>query len=235
MSVAAVSRPIYKEVRALALPWLACLACMVVPAAIDAPRFLGGIAMPAFFFGTAALGALSIGHEYTGRTLSLLLSLPARRERLLAVKLSVLAATLLTLWFVASSFVFGTAPAPRRGAAGGSPSTSPLRPVPRTVVDDGVPKPDRGYGLHSGDSGRLIGHRRPDRSSEVRIRIRNAGVQIGVRVVRHAGLLRHWRRHELVVVHAARGDRRTRRGHAPAALVEISEQRGHRSITGDET
>ena len=86
---------------------------MVVPAAIDAPRFLGGISIPAFFFGTAALGALSIGHEYTGRTLSLLLSLPARRERLLAVKLSVLAATLLILWLVASSFVFGTAPASR--------------------------------------------------------------------------------------------------------------------------
>ena len=114
MSFAAVlPSSLAKEVRALALPWVACLACMVVPAAIDAPRFLGGISIPAYFFGTAALGALSIGHEYTGRTLSLFLSLPARRERLLAVKLGVLAATLLILWYVASSLVFGIARAPR--------------------------------------------------------------------------------------------------------------------------
>ncbi len=41
---------------------------------------------------------LSIGHEYTDRTLSLLLTLPARRERLFAIKLGVLAVMLLTLW-----------------------------------------------------------------------------------------------------------------------------------------
>jgi len=83
MSVAAVlPSQVTKEFRALALPWLACLACLFLPAVFDAPMFLGGISVPAYFLGTAALGALSIGHEYTGRTLSLLLSLPARRERL---------------------------------------------------------------------------------------------------------------------------------------------------------
>ena len=101
MSLAGVlPSPIYKEVRALALPWLAILACMVAPRVVDAPR-LGPIAVIAYVLGTAALGALSIGHEYTGRTLSLLLSLPARRERLLAVKLGVLAALLLPLWVLA--------------------------------------------------------------------------------------------------------------------------------------
>ena len=44
-----------------------------------------------------ALGALSIGHEYTNRTLTLLLSLPAARRRLYLVKLGVLAPMILTL------------------------------------------------------------------------------------------------------------------------------------------
>ena len=114
MSFAGVlTSSLFKEVRALALPSLTCVACMLVPAALDAPQFLGGISIPAYFLGTAALGALSIGHEYSARTLSLLLSLPARRERILAVKLGVLAAALLLLWFVARSFVFAIAHAPR--------------------------------------------------------------------------------------------------------------------------
>ena len=62
--------------------------------------------------GTVGLGALSIGHEYTGRTLSLLLTLPARRERLLVTKLGVLVVMLLTLWVVAEAFVFSGMPAP---------------------------------------------------------------------------------------------------------------------------
>jgi hypothetical protein len=120
MSVTTVmTLPVFKELRALAIPALACLACMVVPALIDAHRFLlirwtwlGGIAIPAYFLGTATLGALSMGHEYSGRTLSLLLSLPVSRARLLAVKLGTLAAVLAILWIVARSSVFGIVPVP---------------------------------------------------------------------------------------------------------------------------
>jgi ABC-type transport system involved in multi-copper enzyme maturation permease subunit len=98
-----------KEVRALALPWLGCLACLVVPAIANAPMWLGGLSAPAYFLGAAAIGGMSIGHEYNDRTLSLLLTLPVRRERLFAIKLAVLAVMLLILWAVASALVFSDA------------------------------------------------------------------------------------------------------------------------------
>ena len=85
-----------KESRALSLAWLACLVAMIA-SAVTGNRQLRALGIPAYFFGTAALGALSIGHEYSHRTLALLLSQPARRERLLLVKLGVLAGMLLTL------------------------------------------------------------------------------------------------------------------------------------------
>ena len=98
MSVAAMLPPsMSKEIRALALPWLACVACIFVIALLS-PALFGPLAMIAYLVGTVALGALSIGHEYTGRTLGLLLTLPARRERLRREKLGALAVMLLTLW-----------------------------------------------------------------------------------------------------------------------------------------
>lgn len=105
-STALLPLGVSKEARALALPWLACIACIVAPRVIDVPHLLKGISVPAYFLGAAAVGALSVGREYTDRTLSLLLTLPARRERLIAVKLGVLAAMLLTLWAVADWLVF---------------------------------------------------------------------------------------------------------------------------------
>ena len=113
MSVAAVLPPsLSKEVRALALPWLACVACMLVVGVSNAPRLFGPLAIIAYVVGTSALGALSIGHEYTGRTLSLLLTLPTRRERLLATKLGVLTVMLLTLWAAADALLFSGMPGP---------------------------------------------------------------------------------------------------------------------------
>ena len=50
-----------------------------------------------YFLGAIALGAWSIGHEYSGRTLSLLLSQPRRRENILLVKMGVLASMLFAL------------------------------------------------------------------------------------------------------------------------------------------
>jgi len=111
MSFIAMLPPsIVKEVRALVAPWLVCVACMLVIAVTNEPRLFGPLAIIAYLVGTVGLGALSIGHEYTGRTLSLLLTLPARRERLLVTKLGVLGAMLLSLWGVAEAFVFSGMP-----------------------------------------------------------------------------------------------------------------------------
>ena len=107
MTARSFVRPVFKEARALAFPWLACLAAMMQPVIADSPNFLGGLSAPAYFVGTAALGALAIGHEYSSRTLSLLLSVPIQRTRLLAMKLGVLTAFLLLLCAAADTFVFG--------------------------------------------------------------------------------------------------------------------------------
>jgi hypothetical protein len=68
------------------------------------------------------LGALPMGHEYTGRTLTLLLSLPADRRRLYLVKLGVLISMLLTLGALAYSLVVALA-FDREGI---NPTTIPL-------------------------------------------------------------------------------------------------------------
>jgi hypothetical protein len=95
--------PVLKEVRALLLPWLACAAAMALPT-IAGVGSMRGFPVLAYPIGAIILGALSVGHEYSGRTLSLLLSLPVRRERLYLTKFSVLTAMLLALagleWWV---------------------------------------------------------------------------------------------------------------------------------------
>jgi hypothetical protein len=95
---------IRKEVRALGPVWLATVIAILV----FQPRaaILHGFGAAAYFLGAAALGALSIGHEYTNRTLPFLLTVPARRGRLLLIKLGVLAVMLLTLCGVAGLTVF---------------------------------------------------------------------------------------------------------------------------------
>ena len=50
-----------------------------------------------FAFGSVALGAQSFGHEYSHRTLGLLLSQPVDRRRLFFYKLAVLSVMLVTL------------------------------------------------------------------------------------------------------------------------------------------
>ena len=69
--------------------------------------------MLAYGAACAALGALSIGHEYTYRTLPMLLSHPASRARILLVKLAVLAVMLIAL----SSVAWRTGVIPTRAAA----------------------------------------------------------------------------------------------------------------------
>lgn len=85
-----------KEIRALWPTWLACMAALVAVRMLQDPK-LYAVGLLACGFGSVALGALSIGHEYTHRTLALLLTQPARRQRLLLIKLAVLAPMLLTI------------------------------------------------------------------------------------------------------------------------------------------
>ena len=92
--------PVYKEVRALLFPWLACLVLLVLPRAIELR--MAAVTIFIYFAGAAALGAMALGRDYTDGTLSLMLSLPVRRERLLIVKQVVLAALLLSLMGAAS-------------------------------------------------------------------------------------------------------------------------------------
>jgi hypothetical protein len=92
----ALRLPIAKEIRALLPAWSAGAAALVAAGVIGDSR-LDLAALFAYGFGAIALGALSIGHEYSGRTLGLLLSQPVDRRRLLLVKLVVVAVMLLTL------------------------------------------------------------------------------------------------------------------------------------------
>jgi hypothetical protein len=85
-----------KEIRPLLPTWLACVFALVVVGMRGDPK-LYAMGLLACALGSVALGALSIGHEYTHRTLALLLTQPASRQRLLLIKLAVLAPMLLTL------------------------------------------------------------------------------------------------------------------------------------------
>jgi hypothetical protein len=91
-SAAAWRLQVGKEVRPLLLPALASIAIML--ASRSGVRPLEGLAIAAYFIGMAAIGALSVGHEYSHRTWPLLLMLPVSRRRLLLVKQGVLAAVL---------------------------------------------------------------------------------------------------------------------------------------------
>ena len=85
-----------KEFRALWLPWAACLG-VIAGSALLPQRAVRDVALPAYFLGMAALGALSIGHEYSHRTLGSMLSQPVRRESQLLMKMGVLGVLLVTL------------------------------------------------------------------------------------------------------------------------------------------
>src|SRR5262245_16070865 len=85
-----------KEVRALA-PWWAGIVLTVAGSAFLSLGQGGRSPFPmalmfAHVAGCAALGALSVGHEYSSRTLGLLLALPVDRRKLFGLKTLVAAA-----------------------------------------------------------------------------------------------------------------------------------------------
>ncbi len=98
-----------KEFRALLPLWLACVIAVAVGDRLSG-FFLQMLAVLAYGFGSIALGAQSIGHEYSHETLGLLLSQPTDRRRLLLVKFAVLAALLGTLWVAAALTLFDDRP-----------------------------------------------------------------------------------------------------------------------------
>lgn len=100
---------IRKEVRALLPPWLASTFGVGAAAIVDPPAIVPGVFACAL--GAIAIGAPSIGHEYSHRTLGLLLSQPCDRRRTYLTKLGVLAGMLLTLGAVAwIALAAGTGP-----------------------------------------------------------------------------------------------------------------------------
>jgi len=101
MTSAFLPPAVMKEIRALLPVWLACTAT-VAAAIVTNNRDLVQLAMVAYLLGSIALGAQSIGHEYTHRTLGLLMSQPSDRRRLFLNKLAVLLASLVVLNGVAS-------------------------------------------------------------------------------------------------------------------------------------
>jgi len=100
MSLSTLVPPIVsKEIRALFPLWVGSVA--VVWLGGFANRFVVPAGFLAFLLGSAALGALTFGHEYTNRTLGLLLASPVSRRRIFAAKAGVLATMLLTLGMLA--------------------------------------------------------------------------------------------------------------------------------------
>jgi ABC-type transport system involved in multi-copper enzyme maturation permease subunit len=93
-----------KEIRALAPTWLAT-AVAVFLAAQFPDRWIQFLGVVAYMLGSVTLGAQSIGHEYTHRTLDMLLTQPTERRRLFVVKLTVLAAMIVSLSVIAWSTV----------------------------------------------------------------------------------------------------------------------------------
>lgn len=75
-----------KEVRALLPTWAACTSVLLL-AALTGHRPLVSLAMLSYGLGVVALGAQSIGHEYSHRTLGVLLAQPIGRRKVYLVKL----------------------------------------------------------------------------------------------------------------------------------------------------
>ncbi|HEX4566058.1 MAG TPA: ABC transporter permease, partial [Vicinamibacterales bacterium] len=92
-----------KEVRALLPAWAACALAIVASRwQIEPFRYLG---VPAYFVGTAGLGAWVMGHEYSHGTLASLLSIPVPRHRIWTAKLVVVAPLLAALAALGAFFV----------------------------------------------------------------------------------------------------------------------------------
>lgn len=104
-----------KELRALFPPWAACVVvfgCLIAARSGTAASPGGVHALGMLTYGAAAvaLGALSIGHEYSHGTLALMLSQPVGRIRLYVTKACTLALMLVALAVIAWGTVLSEQP-----------------------------------------------------------------------------------------------------------------------------
>ena len=97
---AALGVSIRKEARALLPMWAAWAAALILVGLAGERRVAEGGRL-VYFLGSLALASWSVGHEYSHRTLGIMLSLPLARSRLLLIKLGVLIPLLATLGAVA--------------------------------------------------------------------------------------------------------------------------------------
>jgi hypothetical protein len=104
-----------KEIRALLPLWLGCMA-LVGAMALVSFRAVEPFALIVVVGGSCALGALSLGHEYTGGTLTSMLAQPVSRARVLGVKTAVLAVMVATLLVFVFTVLFSMT-APKAGVA----------------------------------------------------------------------------------------------------------------------
>jgi ABC-type transport system involved in multi-copper enzyme maturation permease subunit len=97
----AAGHGVRKDVQALAPMWVATGAA-IGAAPLWAAFHFEIVAVMAYVFGSVAIGAHVIGHEYAHRTVGSLLAQPVSRTSILGLKLGVLAVALLSLAAVAS-------------------------------------------------------------------------------------------------------------------------------------
>jgi ABC-type transport system involved in multi-copper enzyme maturation permease subunit len=127
-----VLRPalVWKEVRGLGPTWLTAAALLVAVGFVETSLDTVSQLTVLFYVGACALlGALSIGQEFTDRTLAALLAQPAARSSVLLHKLGVVAAMLLALGGLA--WAYGLTPL---AVARAWPEISPTGRVLATVL-----------------------------------------------------------------------------------------------------
>ncbi len=90
---------LWKETRALLPVWLGCVV-IVWAGGLNQP-FLFRSGFVVYLLGSAVLGALAVGHEYTNGTLPMLLAAPISRRRMFALKATVLLPMLIALATIA--------------------------------------------------------------------------------------------------------------------------------------
>lgn len=97
------------ELRTLLPLWAAAVATIVL-AALTGSGSIKGLAIAAYALGCLVIGAQVVGHEFSSRTVALMLSQPIARNALFGVKLAVSATMVLTLTAAASQTVFAREP-----------------------------------------------------------------------------------------------------------------------------
>jgi hypothetical protein len=142
----AMSKLVRHEARALWPIWAASVvACLA--AAIPADSRLVVPGRLAFFVGSVALAAMTIGHEYNHRTLPHLLSLPIARPRILVAKLLAVTPMLATLAVVALTIGPGGPYFERGTVIGGLSILAAVAVAPWLTMVTGSPLAGSVFGL----------------------------------------------------------------------------------------